>query len=264
MRKGVSIAVGIIVAIAVASVIAIRPSFIPGATTKGGIIVDPLIDEETGKPIGRTDGGYPHVFLDGVSQGYVTDSGEVRMSGIEPGTHELLIVVPNYGEVRKLITIESGETEEIHTEIDMPNPVFRVSVEVGSHVGFPLQEWGDVDVTLVNMGDINSQDTIALIRVYLEDNPTQCVGTHILRFGNLASGADPVLKGIDPEEFTFGQGEYVVVVILDRWDFTPEDKSPVTEVQVPEGVLGELVDQGINYIKQHPEVLGNICRIIIT
>lgn len=266
LKKGVGIAIGVVAAIvSVALVLAVRPSFIPGVATKGEIIIDPLIDEETGKPIGRTDGGYPHVFLDGIDQGYVTDYGEVRISGVEPGTHELLVVVPNYGEVRRFITIEPGEAEEIHTEIDMPNPIFETSVRAWHHLSIiPPDEIGDVEVTLTNMGDVDSQDTIALIFVYLEENPTQCVGSRTLRFGNIAPGADPVPKDVhDLTEFAWLQGEYVVVVIVDRWEFTPEDKLPVSEVEVPEDILAEWVEQAVDYVKQHPEVIGSIIRIII-
>lgn len=95
-------------------------------------------------------------------------------------------------------------------------------------------------------------------------NPTQCVGSRIPRFGNIAPGADPIRKGVhDLTEFKWGQGEYVVVVIVDRWDFTPEDKLPTAEVQVPKDTLAKWIEQAVGYIKEHPEVLGTIARIIV-
>ena len=70
-----------------------------------GTVIVILKDEETGKPIGRVDGGYARVILDDVDQGYVTDYGELRIEGVNPGTHELVVVVPYYGEVKRFVEV---------------------------------------------------------------------------------------------------------------------------------------------------------------
>jgi len=226
------------------------------------LIIDPLIDEETGKPIGRVDGGYVRVILDGLDRGYVTDYGELLLSNINPGMHELMLVVPGYGEVTKLIELEPGETEEIETVIDMPNPVFMVAIEAYSYWDFG--EYGHIEVTLTNKGNVDSVDTSVLVLVYTEDDPTTPIATKIMDFGNVAPGALSTTKEwhrIEP--FVWGPREIIAVAVFDRWSFTPENEKVISQIAVPQSMMEKLASSVSSYLEEHPEVVVNIVAKVI-
>jgi len=101
VSKG-KIALLIIATIAIILAVLLLSGTVP-VLAKGSVIVT-LTDEETGKPIGRVNGGYVRVMLGGVDQGYLTDEGELKIEGITPDTHELVLIIPHYGEKRILMS----------------------------------------------------------------------------------------------------------------------------------------------------------------
>lgn len=267
-----TIAVGIVAAIVVvgALVAIVQPSWIPGAAAKGEIIVDPLVDEETGKPIGRVNGGYPRVILDGVDRGYVTDYGEFLVSDVEPGTHELILVIPYYGELRKFITIEPGETEEVHTEVNMPNPEFIVGVKAGAHLEL-FNEYGLIRISLTNVGDMDSSNTTAIVLVYTEDNPATPIAVKVFDFPSLvpksrggATWTEPAGEPWKCDEYVWGPKEIVCVVVVDEWPFTPQNKTVVQEVTIPSGLFDQVASSVANYLAEHPEkIVGTIAQVVV-
>lgn len=225
-------------------------------------------DEETGKPIGRVDGGYARVILDDVDQGYVTDYGELRIEGVNPGTHELVVVVPYYGEVKRFVEVGSGQTVPATFEINMPNPVFQVGVEAKTRwTIIPPDELGDIKVTLTNIGDADSRSTSVLVLVYKEDDLTTPIATKILDYPSLVPrgrGGESVTREWIGADFVWGPKEIVAIVVYDAWPFTPQNDKVVSQIAAPSSVVSELTYSIANYLKQHPEVvIKTVAQILI-
>jgi hypothetical protein len=262
-RKHVMV-IGIGVA-AAAVIIALLATGIIPVVAKGNIIVT-LVDEETGKRVGRVDGGYPRVILDGVDQGYLTDYGELKIEGVNPGTRELTVVVPYYGEVKRFVEVGAGQIVPATIEINMPNPVFRVGVEAKSYLkGF--DELGYIKVSLTNIGDADSRSTSVLVLVYREDDLTTPIATKVLDFPSLVPrtrGGETVTREWPDANFVWGPKEIVAVVVFDAWPFTPQNDKVVSEISVSSSVVSELAYSILNYLKQHPElIVKTIAQILI-
>ena len=234
-------------------------------SAKGDIIVS-LRDEETGKPIGRVNGGYVRVMLGGVDQGYLTDKGEMKIEGVDPGTHELVLIIPHYGEKRQFVEVGPGQTVTANITVDMPNPVFQVSIDCNTHLeGF--DEVGDIYVTLTNFGDIDSRSTSVLVLVYREDDLSMPIATHMLDFPSLVprkDGGESETLTWKCKAFVWGPKEIIVTVIFEGWPFTPQNEQVASQISAPSSIIAELTYSVTNYLKQHPEVIVNtIARIII-
>ncbi|RLI19187.1 hypothetical protein DRO54_08960 [Candidatus Bathyarchaeota archaeon] len=234
-------------------------------SAKGNVIVT-LRDSETGKPIGKVDSGYVRVMLGGKDQGYLTDKGELMIKNVEPGTHELVLVVPYVGEVRQYVEVGPGETVTANVTVNMPNPEFLVTINV-DQPWYKFYEWGNIKITISNTGEIRSVGTKALVLVYREDNPDSPADSHILDFGYLSEmGKTGDTKTLEWGTWAFEPGtwEAVAVVIFDGWQFTPQNKQVVSQVTLPPDAQERIVASLLNYAEQHSiEIAETIAKIVI-
>jgi hypothetical protein len=264
MKRKHAIAVSIVV-ITITVLAALLTTGIIPVLAKGNIIVT-LIDEETGKRVGRVNGGYSRVILDGVDQGYLTDYGELKIEDVNPGTRELILVIPYYGEVRRFVEVGAGQTVPATIEINMPNPVFKVGVEVKPRLEW-FDEVGDIKVTLINIGDADSRSTSVLVLVYREDDLTTPIATKVLDYPSLVPrgrGGESVTREWIGADFVWGPKEIVAVVVYDAWPYTPQNDRVVSQIAAPSGMISELAFSILNYLKQHPElVVKTIAQIIL-
>lgn len=102
-----------------------------------------------------------------------------------------------------------------------------------------------------------------LILIYIPQNdPSNPVASRLIRFGNLALGADPVSKNTsdhteegDIEKFAWLEQEYVIVVVLDRWEYTPQSEAALGEVAVPVSIFQRWVLKAEQHLEAHPEII---------
>ncbi len=266
MPKGKVILLVCIVAIAaIVIVILITSSAVP-VLAKGSVIVT-LTDEETGKRIGRVPNGYVRVILGGVDQGHLTDEGELKIEGVDPGTHELVLIIPQYGEKSQFVEVGSGQTVPADIVFDMPNPVFQVAVDCNTHYWI-FWEDADLSVTLTNIGNVNSQSTSVLLIVHKEDDPAVPIATHIIDFPSLVprmDGGESVTKTWHTDAFVPGPKEIITAVVFDGWEYTPQNEQVVSEISAPSSMIAELTYSITNYLKDHPEyVVDTISKILIS
>jgi hypothetical protein len=170
---------------ALVSVIIVAVLFISGvfnALANGSIIIT-LVDKETGKRIGRVGYSYTKVFVDDLDYGFLTDEGELKISGLSPGEHKLTLNIPYYGNYTKYVSVGMLQTVNATIVVDMPNPVFEVAIRVD-------QAWhrekGKVYVTITNVGNMPSVNTKVLIFILREDSPTTPVDSTIQDVGELS------------------------------------------------------------------------------
>lgn len=242
-------------------------SITPLAENTGKIIVT-LKDEETGKPIGKVYEGYPSVVLDGQDRGYVTDYGQIAIVGLSAGTHLLKIVVPTYGEMNRYVELDPGEQADVAVQINMPNPVFDVSIESATGGGL-LDEVGTVKVTLTNIGNVDARSPTAKVLIYTKDGngniSAQPIATRTLRFSTLsptAQGGGSQTMTCSIPEYVWGVKEVVVVAVYDTWDWTPEHANPGWRIDAPDTVLDRLTESVVSYLENNPDVLiGTLTKL---
>lgn len=185
---------------------------------------------------------------------------------MNPGTRELVVVVPYYGEVRRFVEVGPGQTVPATLEINMPNPIFRVGIEVKTW-WVPFDELGDIKVTLTNIGDADSRSTSVLVLVYREDDLTTPIATKVLDYPSLVPrgrGGESVTREWIGADFVFGPKEIVAVVVYDAWPFTPQNDQVVSQIAAPSSMISELTYSILNYLKEHPEVvIKTIAQILI-
>jgi hypothetical protein len=263
LSKG-KIALLIIATIAIILVALLLSGTVP-VLAKGSVIVT-LTDEETGKPIGRVNGGYVRVMLGGVDQGYLTDEGELKIEGVTPDTHELVLIIPHYGEKRQFVEVGSGQTVTSNIVVDMPNPIFQVAVECNTHY---LIFWEDADlsVTLTNIGNVNSRSTSVLVIVHQEDDLSYPIATHMINFPSLVprrDGGTSETQTWHCDAFVPGPKEIITTVVFDGWEYTPQNEQVACSISVPSSMLTELTSSITNYLANNPElVVETISKILV-
>jgi hypothetical protein len=263
-RGKVILGVGI-VAIAAIVIFLLVSDAVP-VLAKGSVIVT-LTDEETGKPIGRVPNGYVRVMLGGVDQGHLTDEGELKIEGVNPGTQELVLIIPQYGEKSQFVEVSAGQTVSADIVFDMPNPVFRVAVDCNTHYWI-LVEDADLSITLTNIGTVNSQGTSVLLIVHKEDDLSVPIATHIIDFPSLVprrDGGESVTRTWHCDAFVPGPKEIITAVVFDGWEYTPQNEQVVSEISASSSMIGELTYSITNYLKDHPDyVIDTISKILIS
>jgi len=213
------------------------------------------------------------VVLGGIDRGYLTDYGELKIERVTPGSQELVVIVPSYGEVRRFVDVGAGQTVPVNITVNMPNPVFQVGVEV-SVTGtswfenlFGDAETGHVKVSLTNTGDADSVSTSVLVIVYRRDDMTIPIATKMLDFPSLvprSRGGESLTKEWSCGEFVWGPGEVVATVIFDGWPYTPKNEQVVSQVATSTSMLWELTNSIKNYLNDHPDLVVNtIAKIVI-
>lgn len=217
-------------------------------------------DTETGLPIREMD-----VYVDGEFRGTTTRDGELIIESILPGHHTVGLDVSGYtGMVNKYIDV--GTEQIIPVDIDAPNPVFVVGVDANSYWDFG--EYGNVYVTLSNIGEVDSEGTQILVLVYREDDLTMPIASKVLAFPSLVPtqhGGQEVEKDWpDIDAFVYGPREIVVVVVYDGWRYTPQNGQVVNQANVSSSIATEIAYSVGQYLKEHPEeVVNTIAKIVI-
>lgn len=215
-----------------------------------------VTDEETGLPADGID-----IYVDDAKKGATTQNGELVIEDILPGRHKVGLDVSGYtGMVERYIDV--GMQENIPLTIDMPNPRFYAEMSVWESYGW--QVYGNVEVRLRNMGEVNSQDTAVLILVYIpQDNPDAPVATRLLEFGSLAPGATSPPERVEIPEFAMFKQEYVVAVVLDRCEYTPQNEEAIGEITVPPSIFEQWTLEAKQYLQEHPEIIGKIAGFLL-
>jgi hypothetical protein len=219
-----------------------------------------MTDNETGKPIDAVD-----VYVDGTLEGRTVQDGQLDVASISPGRHKVGLDTPGaQGMVEKYINV--GDNDQIiSVTFDMPNPHFLASSSV-LWEGW-RKEVMDVKVTLKNMGNVDSQNTAALVLVYRGNDFEKAVDSRLIDFGNIAPGSSAELETgtlNTGNRLLDDHGNRILVVVIDRWAYTPQNGEVVSEIYTPEGLLTQLVDQVGAYLQQHPEVIGKIAGAFIS
>lgn len=218
-------------------------------------------DTETGLSVREMD-----IYIDGELRGTTTRDGKLIIEHILPGHHTVGLDVPGYtGMVNKYV--EVGTQEIISLDIDAPNPVFIVGVDANSYWNLG-GEFGNVFVTLSNVGEVNSEGTQVLVLVYRDDNLTMPIASKVLSFPSLVPtpyGGHQVEKDWpDIDAFVWGPGEIVVVVVFDGWRYTPQNEQVVNQANVPSSMFAGIAYSVGQYLEQHPEeVVNTITQIVI-
>jgi len=215
-------------------------------------------DEETGLPADGID-----IYIDDVKKGTTTQNGELVIEDILPGRHKVGLDVPSYTQMVERY-IDVGMQESVSLAIDMPNPEFSVSVRNLGDYGFPDRRF-DVEVTLKNMGDVPSKDTTAIILVYHGSDDFQSVkDSAMLDFGDMAGGGLSRSEEFTNLDFDYWNGTRVFVVVVDRWEYTPQSGTIVAEVSTEEALLLQLGRQAWQYMEEHPEIVGKIASMFLS
>jgi hypothetical protein len=213
-----------------------------------------ITDNETDEAVGLAD-----VYVDGELKGRTTQSGRLDVD-LSPGRYRVGIEVAGVnGRIEEYITVGEND-EEVSLVVDLPNPVFLAGMKVGTHRNWWqlwLDEVGDAEVTLANMGEMSSENTMAVLFVYFEDDLAVPVATRVLNFGNIAPGDQVVRRVDDMYEFRNIKSERAIIVVFDGWKYTPNGEVIGGEVTVPMGELAQLVSSALDYLQQHPEVMIN-------
>jgi len=219
-------------------------------------------DTETGLSVREID-----VYVDDELRGTTTRDGKLIIENILPGHHTIGLDVPGYtGMVNNYI--EVGTQEIISLDVDVPNPKFVVGVDAYSYLKGLSGEFGDVQVTLSNVGEVDSSGTSILVLVYRDDDLTMPIASKPLQFPSLVPtqhGGELVEREwTDIDAFVWGPGEIVVVVVYDGWRYTPQNEQVVNQANVPPSMFAGIAYSVGQYLEQHPEeVVNTIAKIVI-
>jgi hypothetical protein len=270
MKKRILLATVILVVVIVAVVTLFvftqfRPThFYPVAN--GGSISLTLTDSDTQKPIGKVNGEYVRVLLGGVDAGYLNDNGALEIDGVPEGSQELTLIIPHYGQKRQDLEVKSNENTPIKTVIDMPNPIFDVTVNCTT--GWLFEQYGEITVSLTNRGDIASDNTRVLILVYNEHDPSTPEATHTFAFPSLVPEKDGG-KSYTSEtwrcnDFRYSSKEIIVAIVLEGWGYTPQNKQAVNDASVPTSLFTQISDSIAKYLSDNPDVIvGTVCKVAV-
>lgn len=214
-------------------------------------------DIETGVAIDAID-----VYVDGTFKGETTQDGQLDLTNIAPGRHRVGLDVPGAQEmVERYITV--GEEDQVSLSIDMPNPSFVTTASTTRKYGL-LDQRMNVKVTLKNMGDVNSQNTTALVFVYHGDDLETVKDSAMLDFGNLAPGGLSVDREATNLDSSYWHGNRIFVVVVDTWKYTPQSGTVTAEVSTPQSQLTRLASYARQYVEQHPEIVGKIASMFLS
>jgi len=254
-RRLVATSIGLFTVALIVLLVFALPTFV---RAQYGTLTLQVTDTETGRSVDDVE-----IYVDNAFAGTTAQGGELDVPHLDYGRHRVSVLVPYYEQCKVDKYVDVAGNITVPVSIDMPNPSFQISLEVATHLEL-FNEYGSVEVTLTNVGDVVSQDTIVLILVYLEGDTTTLIASRIINFGNVAAGALPIKKGIPYiDEFKWRKTEHVSAVVVDRWKYTPQNEQVVTQAQVPIGLAEQVICDACAYIKQHPEVIGTIAEIIL-
>lgn len=209
-----------------------------------------LTDSETELPISNVK-----VYIDNKNVGTTSNEGTLRVL-MSIGEHSLGIVVPKFGELNVGYITVTNQTTTLLRYVDMPNPILTASVKVDEWVEWtPLPNAvGQVTITVANKGNLQSEDTMALILIYDADDRT-IISQELIRIGSIAPG-ESITKTSGKLDTSYWHTDYVCVVLLDRSRYSPE--FDIYDLTAPGSVLDDIALEVINYLREHPDVAEKI------
>jgi hypothetical protein len=202
------------------------------------------------------------VFVDGIQKGKTDQAGELDIAAVDYGRHRIMVLAPNSEKAMVERYVDVASDVNVPVSIDMPNPVFEATLK--ARTGWWFNEYGFVDVTMKNVGAAVSEDTTAIVSLYVQGTDSAPVATRMLDFQNMAPGGLSVQKSTDRmDEFVWGKAEYISVVVIERYRYTPQNMKVIVEGQVPASIISRVVTDVMNYIRLHPEIIGQIAQIFL-
>ncbi len=209
-----------------------------------------LIDSETNLPISNVG-----VYIDNKNVGTTSEEGTLRVL-LSIGEHLLGVVVPKFGELNVGYITVSNKTTSLLRYVNMPNPVLTASVKIDEWVEWtPLPNAvGQVTITVANKGNLQSEDTMALILIYDADDRV-IISQELIRIGSIAPG-ESIMKTSSKLDTSYWHTDYICVVLLDRSRYSPE--FDIYDLTAPGSVLDDIAREVVDYLKEHPEVAEKI------
>ena len=206
--------------------------------TINGSISALLTDEETGKPIGKFSDESIKVTLNGIEQGTLTREGQILIENVDPGLHDLVLEIPQNGEITEIVMVDSGKTLDVEMVFDMPNPLFdldlicevtnqtvNAAMTCTSTVNISKKH-ADLTITLTNVGDAISQSTKVFLFVHNEKNISSPMIVQSIDFPVMeprSQGGESITRNISFDSFITDSKEIVSVVIIDNGEYRLSD-----------------------------------------
>lgn len=214
-----------------------------------------LVDTETDEFIKNID-----VYVDDKKVGTTSQRGDVRAL-LSLGEHSLKLVIPKFGELNVGYIVVETATSRLVRHVDMPNPSLSLSCKVEEWIEWtPLPNaMGKVTVTLANVGDLQSEDTMALVLIYDEDEGA-IISQELIRIGSIAPG-ERTTKISGTLDTSYWHTDYFCVVILDRSRYIPS--FDIYDLTGPGSVIDDIAHEVTEYLREHPEVGGMILKAFI-
>ena len=202
------------------------------------------------------------VFIDGKDMGYTTQQGTILLEDVSVGQHRVSIVYKEYGIIDVGYIIVNRNTTSLQVIVDMPNPKLILSVSVNEWLKglLPPNEVGQATVTVGNIGNLPSKDTMALVIVY-DAEAHQVIDHDLIRLGSIATG-ESVCKKSRELDTSYWHNEYIAVVLFDGSEYlTGNDLKDL--VSAPGSVIDDIARYIANYLAEHPEIIGKIIGAFI-
>jgi len=214
-------------------------------------------DEETEYPVKNV-----RVFIDGKEIGYTTQQGTILMEAIPIGRHKISIVYAEYGMIDIGYIDISKETTSLLITVDMPNPKLILSVSVTEWLEgiIPPNEVGRAIVTVANMGNLPSKDTVALVIVY-DAEAKQVIDHDLIRIGSIAIGEN-ICRESRKLDTSYWHDEYIAVVLFDGSEYL-KGGNISDFVSAPGSVIDDIAKFIANYLAENPEIIGKILGAFI-
>jgi hypothetical protein len=175
--------------------------------------------------------------------------GKTVIKSVIPGSYHMELSYPagriNVSEAGKTITI--GNERALFEKVDIPNPRYSGSLTCSEHGVY--NKMGRCEVSVKNVEyerSMPSYDVDVFLFVFTESNASgadrfELAGRHLKSFSFLSPGE--VYSGVfDPlPEFEGDKKEAIVVLILDDWEYSPENEVSVGGNDVSPSDLSILV-----------------------
>ncbi len=227
-----------------------------------------LKDSETNRPINdvkvflETTNGKAHY-----SPLSTDDEGKTQFNDILSGDYQVRIEEFPNAKPSKLVKI--NENDFITVNLDMPNPKFEGSSIHCEETHYLIGDnYGICTVTLKNNGNMESKATSVILNVYKYDNGEYTkIDSNTLDFDNIPQGKSKSLSSVIFKTFSRSYEEYAVAVIYDGHKYTPEDKSQIGGVTMPQGLLDkfqtETVEWCSNDIQRCGETIAGVAKAVV-
>lgn len=227
-----------------------------------------LKDSETNRPINdvkvflETTSGKAHY-----SPLSTDDEGRTQFNDILPGDYQVRI--EEFPNVKPSKLVKINENEFITANLDMPNPKFEGSSIHCEETHYLIGDnYGICTVTLKNNGNIESKATSVILNVYKYDNGTYTkIDSDTLDFDNIPQGESESLSSVKFKTYSRGYEEYAVAVVYDGSDYTPEDKSQIGGVTMPQGLLDKFQTETVEWcsddIQRCGETVAGVAKAVV-